>query len=132
MQIKKFNCLWHWHLLPQSLVAFLEFIHHNSTISSETPRCEDVMIMNLVLNLVNFPMKLPFFYALIHTLIRMSKLAFISIKNVSFLRIICLYSPVFLCTKLNTRRGGGGTSYNGLCIWGDTARNGLLFHVSGI
>ena len=84
MQITNFKFLWHCHLLPQSFVAFLEFIHHNSTISSETPRCEDVMVMNLVLNLVNFPMKLPFFYALIHTLIRMSKVAFISIKSFPF------------------------------------------------
>ena len=45
MQIINFNFLWHWHLLLQSFVAFLELIHHNSTLSSETPRCEDVMII---------------------------------------------------------------------------------------
>ena len=42
---KNFNFLWQWHLLPQSFVAFLEFIHHKSTISSETLRCENVMII---------------------------------------------------------------------------------------
>ena len=61
----------------------------------------------------------------------MSKLAFISIKVFPFCgEFVCTVQ--FLCTKLNTRRGGGGTPYNGLCIWGDTARNGLLFHASGI
>ena len=45
MHFKNFNFLWQWHLLPQSFVAFLEFIHHKSTISSETLRCENVMII---------------------------------------------------------------------------------------
>ena len=65
MKIINSNFLWHWHLLPQILVAFLEcMIHHNAIISSETPRCEDVMF--IFLNLVNFPTNLPFLYALIN------------------------------------------------------------------
>ena len=83
MKIKNFNFAWHWHLLRQRFVAFLEFVHDNAIISSETARCEDV-IDDLIVNSVNFPVKLPFFYALIHNLIRMSKVAFTSIKVFPF------------------------------------------------
>ena len=43
MTIKNFNFVWHWHLLRQRFVAFLEFVHDNAIISSETARCEDVI-----------------------------------------------------------------------------------------
>ena len=65
-------------------------------------------------------MKLLFLRFKTYFIIRMSKLAFISIKAFDFLFGDNLFvQSSFLCTKLYTRRrGGGGNPYNGL--YGET------------